>query len=330
MQNQVIATTGDSHFTTGHSDFSRLNRAFWLALVIEILLIAFLLWWLTSVPVPEEEQPLPPITLTLPPPPPEPKPVPIEPPAPTPVPPVKVQEKPRPTPRPQPAKVKPAPVPRAQPKPQPTPAPALPTARERAQQSGLLAAKDQLAALRDVDVSSRFKSDQALMNGDTDQPQTARNPSNLTASLTKGSGGIGTSSNATTASGSLAGRQTARIGRPGGTASGAESGSPTGTGRGALSGRSWPSIQAVFDRNKGILYALYNRARRQDPSLQGRVVVRLTIAPSGQVTAISVVSSDLKDASLDQQIISRVRIFNFGKEDVSPTTVNYPLDFVPS
>ncbi len=327
MQNQAAATTGNPHFTTGRVDFSRLSRAFWLALVVELLLVACLLWWLRSIPAPPEEPATQPITLTLQPPPPEPKPIPIIPPAPTPVPPVKVQQKPRPSPKPEPARTKPAPMPKALPKPQPSPAPL--TARERAQRSGLLAAKDQLAALRDVDVSSHAPSDQALVSEDADQPQTARRASSLTAGLTRGSGGIGSSSNATT-SGSLTGHQTTRVGTPIGTTAGTDSASPAGTGRSTLGGRSWSNIQAVFDRNKSMLYTLYNRARRQDPSLQGRVVVRLTIDPSGQVTAISLVSSDLRDKALDQEIIGRIRQFNFGREDTSPTTVNYPLDFVPS
>jgi hypothetical protein len=43
--------------------------------------------------------------------------------------------------------------------------------------------------------------------------------------------------------------------------------------------RSIEEIKLVFERNKGAIYALYNRALRDDPALQGKVVLELKIAP---------------------------------------------------
>ena len=43
--------------------------------------------------------------------------------------------------------------------------------------------------------------------------------------------------------------------------------------------RSIEEIQVVFDRNKSAIYSLYNRALRKDPTLQGKLVLSLTIAP---------------------------------------------------
>ncbi len=47
--------------------------------------------------------------------------------------------------------------------------------------------------------------------------------------------------------------------------------------------RSIEEIKLVFERNKGAIYAIYNRALREDPSLQGKVVLELKISPSGEV-----------------------------------------------
>ena len=50
-----------------------------------------------------------------------------------------------------------------------------------------------------------------------------------------------------------------------------------------LASRSREEIELVFDRNKGAIFALYNRALRNDPTLEGKLVLRLTIAPTGEV-----------------------------------------------
>ena len=64
----------------------------------------------------------------------------------------------------------------------------------------------------------------------------------------------------------------------------------------------------MFDRNKGAIYALYTRALRERPELQGKVVLEFTIAPSGEVTACRVVSSELSDPELERKIVARVRL----------------------
>ena len=95
-------------------------------------------------------------------------------------------------------------------------------------------------------------------------------------------------------------------------------------------GRSIEEIQMVFDRNKGAIYSVYNRALRQDPALQGKIVLRLTIAPSGKVTRCDVVSSELHDVALEKKISQRIKLFDFGSKDVSQVTINYPIDFLPA
>ena len=58
--------------------------------------------------------------------------------------------------------------------------------------------------------------------------------------------------------------------------------------------RSLEDVRLVFERNKGSIYAIYNRALREDPALQGKVVVELRIAPSGEVMDCRIVSTELK------------------------------------
>lgn len=100
---------------------------------------------------------------------------------------------------------------------------------------------------------------------------------------------------------------------------------------GAAAGRTDEEIQIVFDRYKSSLYRLYNRELRNDPTLRGQVVLRLTIEPDGSVSFCEVRSSDMGAASLEQQIIDRVLTFDFGaKEGITALTITYPIDFLPA
>ena len=53
---------------------------------------------------------------------------------------------------------------------------------------------------------------------------------------------------------------------------------------GASASRTDEEIQIVFDRYKASFYRLYNRELRNDPTLQGQMVLRLTIEPDGSVS----------------------------------------------
>ena len=101
-------------------------------------------------------------------------------------------------------------------------------------------------------------------------------------------------------------------------------------GQSRLAGRSLEEIQLVMDRNKGGLYSIYNRALRKNPALAGKLVLRITIAPSGQVTQCEVVSSELRDPDLERKVVSRVRLIQFGAKDVDSISINYPIYFAPS
>ena len=90
-------------------------------------------------------------------------------------------------------------------------------------------------------------------------------------------------------------------------------------------------IQIVFDRYKATLYRMYNAELRKDPTLRGKLVLRITIEPGGEVSACTVQSSDLASPELVAQIVERVKRFNFGpKEKVPKTTILYPIDFLPA
>jgi hypothetical protein len=90
-------------------------------------------------------------------------------------------------------------------------------------------------------------------------------------------------------------------------------------------------IQIVFDRYKATLYRIYNKQLRREPTLRGKILLRLTIEPDGTVSDCTVEKTDLASAELVGKIVDRVNKFNFGpKEGVPTTTILYPIDFLPA
>ena len=94
--------------------------------------------------------------------------------------------------------------------------------------------------------------------------------------------------------------------------------------------RGLEELTIIFDKYKGALEALYVRALRKDPSLQGKVVFELTINASGKVTKCKIISSELGSKSLEKRLVSRVKSFRFPAKNVATATVTYPIDFLPS
>lgn len=200
-------------------------------------------------------------------------------------------------------------------------APAVAAAREKAARSGLLALQSELAALQRNDLSALL-GNRPLVKG---QAQDGARRSIITSTATTGSGGIDTSQlSRDTGETQLAARDTtviesALLAEEQQTA---KQRKPT--------GRSIEEIKRVLDQNKGALDALYQRALRSNPTLQGKVVLEITIAPSGAVVSCKSVSSELDDAELLRKLVARVQLFQFGAKQVEPTVFTWPLDFLPS
>jgi hypothetical protein len=109
----------------------------------------------------------------------------------------------------------------------------------------------------------------------------------------------------------------------------------TGAGNRPLSNGPGPSrtdeeIQIVFDRYKASLYRLYNRELRRDPTLQGKMILRLTIEPDGSVSFCQLHSTDMNAPDLSAQVVERVKTFDFGAKEVPAVTIVYPIDFLPA
>jgi periplasmic protein TonB len=200
-------------------------------------------------------------------------------------------------------------------------------ARQNAAKAGLLPFADELASLRDSAVVDNVVGDANLGMSAGQAQQVER--SVIASRAGSGSGGINTSNmSRNTGGGGLAARGTTQVSSPD-AALGAGNGPQVVKG-GASPSRSREEIELVFDQNKSAIFALYNRALRRDSTLQGKVVLELTIAPSGAVTDCRIISSDLRDAELEQKLVQRVRMFQFEARDVAIVTTTKPIDFFPA
>ena len=94
--------------------------------------------------------------------------------------------------------------------------------------------------------------------------------------------------------------------------------------------RSAEEVALVFDRNKGRIYSMYTRALRDNPAMQGKVVVELSIAPGGDVTAARIISSELNDPEFEAKLLALIRLFKFDAKDVAPLTTTKPIEFFPA
>ncbi|HET9942225.1 MAG TPA: AgmX/PglI C-terminal domain-containing protein [Terriglobia bacterium] len=230
-----------------------------------------------------------------------------------------------------------------------------PAPREKVGKAGILAFKDKFASLSQQDkVAPRLGADARYAAADEVGRPSSR--SGLTTTTPGGSGGINVASlNRSVGGGGGGGGGGRGGGGRGGTGTGGSGGGGGSGGDGnmpltratsaitAIGGNDRPKarggvgasrtdeeIQIVFDRYKSAFYRLYNRELRNNPTLQGQIVLRLTIEPDGSVSMCTLASTDMDAPALVEQVISRVKTINFGAKEVQAVTIVYPIDFLPA
>jgi protein TonB len=226
----------------------------------------------------------------------------------------------------------PEPVVRTEPEPPAPPVDTTAQARERARGAGVLQFASQLSALRDNAEVNSARLERTGTAGPGDAPVAERSLITSRAGASA-SGGINTAAlSRNTGGGGLGGRTTTVVDSPvEGSGFGPAGGAAQRTGTSDRGSRSREEIERIFDANKGRIFTLYNRALRENPALQGKVVLRLTIAADGRVTFCEVVSSELGDAELEKALVQRVLQFQFeARDDVESITTTKPIDFFPA
>lgn len=293
---------------TGQSeDNNRFRRILLICLLVSMLLGSLIPLW--DIPVPDHTEPvkiperLAKLILEKAPPPPPPKPV------------EKALEE-----TPKEKKLKKAPKPATK-KEQ--------VARKKVESAGLLAFKNNFTDLIDTGADKKLGAQARLSNKGKTAKTTSR--SLVTAQATGGSGGISTASLSRDVGGAGKGIKGVGFERIESAVGSDFFGEERPLSGGPGPSRTDEEIQIVFDRYKAALYRIYNRELRKNPTLQGKMVLRLTIEPDGSVSSCKMDSSDMDSPALESKIVARVLKFNFGPKDgVPPVTILYPIDFLPS
>ena len=252
-------------------------------------------------------------------------------PPPKPVEPPKVEEK---KPEPKPEEKKPEPVVKPpEPVKKPVVAPPrekLEKAREQAANAGVMQFKDDLAEMRDMMQTSAVETAATTVTNSTgDAAQVDR--AMITSGAKTASGGINTAALSRDTGGvALSGRETTKVksglAEAGNKSTQAAPGNSNGAGGAA---RSEEEIRKIMEQHKGAIYSIYNRALRQNAALEGKMVVKMVIDPSGKIVEASLVSSELGDSDLEGKILQRIRLISFPASNVARTTINQTFDFLP-
>ncbi len=202
---------------------------------------------------------------------------------------------------------------------------------------------DALADLRDMQVDALNPATGGLQKDNGGPAGTSRNM--LTSKAGAGSGGVAYTGSASSGFGggvaggsgskgnlnlgskgttNMQGKQIAAAGN----GTGGEGGKTRG--EGGVGKRSQEDIRRIFDQNGGRLNNAYQRALKDDPSMEGTIRLKLVVDPNGKVTSCEVASSDLNNSELEAKIVALVRGFNFGEDDVEVWKGTYPVNFYPN
>lgn len=84
--------------------------------------------------------------------------------------------------------------------------------------------------------------------------------------------------------------------------------------------------KTIRQRTPGLRH-IYNKCLKKKPGFYGDVTLKLSVAPSGEVTSISVVSSTTGFSEFDGEIKSAVGRWKFSKDYGKSTTVTIPFTF---
>ncbi len=201
-------------------------------------------------------------------------------------------------------------------------------ARKKAESSGLLALNNELSDLMDTSSISAMVGKRVSSRSSALKVASV-NTKMLTANAAKGSGGVSKDKYSTRVSKTVLSQSEKIAFRQSLASNGKLKGKNHKTRRGD-NVRSEEDVIFVMDQNKSKLHSIYRRARRAHPGLKGKIILEITIAPSGKVLKVRIKSSELNDPKLESRLVARIKRFDFGSNSVEEVTVLFPIEFLPS
>lgn len=212
-------------------------------------------------------------------------------------------------------------------------------AAARAQAQAQIATfKDDLMDMRESLQTSAVESAATTAVGSGAAQATQVDRSMINSGQTKGSGGINVGAYASHDVGgvALSGRETTKVksslaeaGKKAAGAGAAGSGAAGAGGDAGGGNRSAEEVRRVMDQNSGGISNIYYRALRENATLQGTMVIMMVIEPSGAITDVTIVASELKDPELEAKILQRIKSIRFPAANVRRAEMKYELKFTP-
>ena len=105
----------------------------------------------------------------------------------------------------------------------------------------------------------------------------------------------------------------------------------TSSGSDTYSSRSGEEIAELVAEKRGSVMYVYNKHLRTDPLLMGRVEVAMIIHPSGRVSDVEIVSSNMYNVAFELELTRSIEQWRFGSvsENEGPIPIQLPLTFSP-
>jgi TonB family protein len=90
------------------------------------------------------------------------------------------------------------------------------------------------------------------------------------------------------------------------------------------------AINAVVASHKTSIRMSYEKFLKRNPDLSGKITIRFTIDAAGNVSKLEVVENTTGNRDLEDEIIRKIKLWNFDAIPEGDVTVTYPLVFQPA
>jgi len=91
--------------------------------------------------------------------------------------------------------------------------------------------------------------------------------------------------------------------------------------------RSKEEIAKTVEARMPALRSIYNKHLKEKPNLNGKITLKFTIAPSGEIISINIMSSATGDSEFDEAIKNAVAKWKWKSIEGGNTTVIIPFNF---
>ena len=87
-------------------------------------------------------------------------------------------------------------------------------------------------------------------------------------------------------------------------------------------------INGVVASHKTSIRMSYEKFLKRNPDLAGKITVRFTISASGRVTMVKIIENTTGNPDLEQEIMRKIRMWQFESISEGDVTVSYPFVFM--